>query len=220
MLVPGGTWRPLMVDANPQDDDHTNRATSEPDPMITLSYQAVYLVFAMASCGGAVYGLVGFMAGELIAIRWLVAGTVILAATAAFAAFLISFAALATFSLSEENAQTLGEDREVFYGLSLIFFVVGSVALVVFLSELMRHLFMLAGGFSAPNDGVITWAKYSLQEWIDAASLGSASIYGSLAAVEPTTWWSKTLIVLPYHLVCTLLIIGAAKRGLELYRST
>jgi hypothetical protein len=106
--------------------------------------------------------------------------------------------------MSEENARGLGsrDEREVYFGTALVFFVATSVAIVATFSEFARHLSMASHGFSAPDNRVITWARFSLQEWVDAVSLGSASIFGRVSAVEPIAWWSKTLVVFPYHLLC------------------
>ncbi len=89
--------------------------------------------------------------------------------------------------------------------------IVGALGVIVSFSELSRHLYLLAGGFTANGIGYWHWLRFGSANLLEAFLLDMPNVYAwNISEVQPTVLWSRTLVfifraLIEFVVVATLL---------------
>ncbi|MEV4172458.1 hypothetical protein [Nonomuraea sp. NPDC049709] len=193
---------------------------SDVDPIFQAQNDALLTLGWMAGCLGVIAVTAFAAAGEVVGGRWPVLGTALLGAAVLLNWAGAIYAALSLWGSGTPPTSAIERDyrSSPFFSLLFISLIAASAASVLSFGEFARHLHMAAGGFQAANTDVLPWMMFSLGEWVDAITLGSAAIYGGVSDIKATAFWSRTFVVLPYHLVATVVLFGAIKHGVAALR--
>ena len=170
------------------------------------------------SCGTClvpIIAIIGVAAGELVAVWWPQAGAIVLAIVLISVAYAL---VVVSSGLFDKDQLALASYAYMVSWISTGI-IVSTVFFVCIFAEFSRHVFIAFGGFSSPDQSVLTWAEFAVQEWIDTVTLGISSIYGGISHVDASAWWSKTFILVPYHLYCAAFLVVAIKSGISLSRA-
>jgi hypothetical protein len=109
-------------------------------------------------------------------------------------------------------------DEGIHLGAWLISAVIVLCVFAAIYAEFARHIYIVAGGFEAPGTGVWQWLLFGATDMADSLSFGLFSIWID-PTVRPTTWWAKTLIVAPYHLLLVTIVVTDFLHGLQRFRA-
>jgi hypothetical protein len=183
--------------------------------IVGLSGIVTSLYSFIGCCIVPVLAIVGLVAGELIAVWWPGPGTIVLTIVLVIVSLVLIGISSA---LRDKDELASASYAKVVWGLATSIIVLTVVFIGVF-AEFSRHVYIAFGGFTSPNQSVLTWIEFALQEWVDTVTLGISSIYGGISHVDASAWWSKTFIIAPYHLYCAAFLVIAIRRGISLSRA-
>lgn len=101
-------------------------------------------------------------------------------------------------------------------GVSQAFVV--AIAFSVAFSQVSRHLYHLFGGYMAVQTGYWYWVRFGIDQLLNGALFGGPAIYGwHISDIEPTAFWSRTLVYL-FTLGLAFLVIATCLKEIQIGR--
>lgn len=86
--------------------------------------------------------------------------------------------------------------------------IVSTAIIVVCVSQISRHMYIMFGGFTANQDGYWHWVRFGLAHTLDGVLLGIPSVYGwRITEIRPVALWSQTFFII-FHILLALFSVN------------